>query len=321
MIKALKYAAAAVIILIAALIALGWASDIPHAELAEKYATDASDFVDLPSGATAHYRLQGNDEGPKLILLHGSNASLHTWEGWVNELEADYFIATVDLPGHGLTGAVPSHDYTYTGMVSFVREFAAAIDFDKFALSGNSMGGGITLAYALAYPEQLDALILVDAAGIPVPPAAADKVDMPLGFKLAGRWYTDWIFENVTPRNVVEEGLRKSVTNQGIVTEAAIDRYWELIRHPGNRSATAMRFAWYRTGRSELPIDTIRLPTLIIWGEDDKLIPVEVATEMHRRIAGSQIRVFPDMGHIPMEEYPKETAATVGPFLSAATSP
>lgn len=314
--KLFKAVGAILLLAIAVLVYAGWASDIPHATLAEKYATGASDFIDLPSGARAHYRLQGNDEGPKILLLHGSNASLHTWEGWVEELEDTYFIATVDLPGHGLTGATPNDDYTYGGMVQFLQEFTTAIGFDRFFLGGNSMGGGISLSYALTFPKQLNGLILVDAAGIDLPPEAQDKVDFPIAFQLAGRWYSDWLFENVTPRSIVRDGLIKSVTNQAVVTEEAIDLYWELARHPGNRRATGKRFVWYREGRTALPVDQINLPTLILWGEDDKLIPVDVAHEMHKRIKGSQLRIFRNMGHIPMEEYPAETAAAAKVFLS-----
>jgi len=313
--KIMKYMGFLIVLALGLLVYVGWASDIPHDKLAEKYAGGASDFIDLPSGARAHYRLQGNDQGPRLLLLHGSNASLHIWEGWVNALEEDYFIATVDLPGHGLTGATPADNYLYDGMVAFLKEFTTEIGFESFALGGNSMGGAVTLKYALTHPEQLTGIILVDAAGIDVPASAAHKVDFPVAFQLAGRWYTDWILENITPRSFIEEGLNKSVTNKAIVTPEAIDLYWELVRHPGNRRATGLRFAWYREGRSALPIEKITLPTLIIWGEDDKLIPVEVAHEMHKRIDGSQMQLFKDMGHIPMEEYPLETSAAAKAFL------
>jgi len=315
-IKTLKIIGVLFIAALAGLVYVGWASDIPHDTLAEKYATGASDFIDLPSGARAHYRIQGNDAGPKVLLLHGSNASLHTWEGWIEALEDNYFIVTVDLPGHGLTGATPADDYTYTGMVNFLKEFTDAIAFERFTLGGNSMGGGITLQYALTYPEQLEALVLVDAAGIDVPASAAHKVDFPLAFQLAGRWYTDWIFTNITPRSIVAEGLKKSLTNQDIADDKIIDLYWELARHPGNRRATSKRFAWYRESKQSLAIDSIEKPTLIIWGEDDKLIPVEVGHEMHHRIKGSQLEVFKNMGHIPMEEAPAETVVTVQDFLA-----
>lgn len=318
MVKWLKYVAGVVLLITALLIYKGWASDIPHDELAAKYATGASDFVELPSGARAHYRMQGNRSGQPILLLHGSNASLHTWEPWVTELSDQFFLVTVDLPGHGLTGPVPSDDYTYEGMVSFVREFVEATDLQEFALGGNSMGGGVTLAYAKTYPEDLTHMILVDAAGTRLPASATDKVDYPLAFDLAGRWYTDWIIENVTPRSLAAEGLRKSVSVTSIITEDMIDRYWELVRHPGNRRATGLRFAWYRTGGSRnLQVDDIETPALVIWGDEDKLIPLEAGVALNKRLPNSQIMIFERAGHLPMEEVAQESAAAVRRFLTA----
>ncbi|WP_262695449.1 alpha/beta fold hydrolase [Kordiimonas aquimaris] len=318
MLKWLKYVGGIALLLLALLIYKNWASDIPHHVLAQKYATGASDFITLPSGATAHYRIQGNPEGEPLVLLHGSNSSLHTWEPWVNNLKDTFFIVTVDLPGHGLTGPIESEDYTYNSMILFIKEFMQSIEINKFSLGGNSMGGGIALAYALQYPGDVTSLVLVDAAGVKVPLEAAKKVDRPIAFELAGRWYSDWIIENITPRSLASEGLKKSVSVKEIITEDMVDRYWELVRHPGNRHATGLRFAWYRNNASHsLAVENITQPTLILWGEDDSLIPVESGIKMDRLIPNSKLLTFKNVGHLPMEEAPEETANAVRAFLNA----
>lgn len=318
MLKWLKYVAGVFLLIFALLLYRSWTPDISHDILAAKYATGASDFIELPSGARAHYRMQGNRAGHTLVLLHGSNSSLHTWEPWVADLAEEFLVVTVDLPGHGLTGTAPGDDYTYQGMAAFVKEFTDVLGISSFALGGNSMGGGVSLAYALQYPADLTHLVLVDAAGTRAPESAAGKTDYPLAFKLAGRWYTDWIFENITPRSIVSEGLMKSVSVKNIVTEEVVDRYWELARHPGNRKATGIRFAWYRQqGNQDLPVDDIQIPALIIWGDEDGLIPVESGRAMHERMPNSSLRVFEGVGHLPMEEVAAETAATVSAFLSA----
>lgn len=317
MIKWLKYIAGALVMLIAYAVYWGWASDIPHETLAAKYATGTSKFADLPSGARAHYRMQGNKDGKTIVLLHGSNSSLHTWEPWVALLSDDHFIITVDLPGHGLTGETPADDYTYQGMTFFMKEVTETLELKDFILGGNSMGGGITLSYTLTYPEDVSGLILVDASGTRMTSAASEKVDYPLAFDLAGRWYTDWIFENITPRSLASEGLMQSVSVKSVVTEEAIDRYWELVRRPGNRRATSLRFAWYRSqeGRN-LPVENINQPALILWGDEDKLIPVEVGRTMHTRMPNSSLKIFNGVGHLPMEEIPVETATAVTKFLA-----
>lgn len=319
--KWIRYGVGALVLALGVVIYRAWTPDIPHDVLAEKYATGASDFIDLPSGARAHIRTRGNFEGKTVILLHGSNASLHTWEPWVDALEADYFIVTADLPGHGLTGPIPSEDYTYNGMVAFVDELVETLNLESFILGGNSMGGGVTLAYALKYPDKPDGLILVDAAGIPTPENTRIKTSRPLAFELAGHWYSDWVLENITPRSIVEEGLKKCFSDNSNVTEAKITQYWELARHPGNREATGKRFAWYRDGRSSLDITPIKLPTLILWGEDDSLIPVETGTTMHEMIEGSELIIYPDVGHLPMEEIPAISANAVRAFLNQFNAP
>jgi pimeloyl-ACP methyl ester carboxylesterase len=317
MLKWFKYFGSLVLLAVAVLVYWGWASDIPHEELAEKYATGASDFITLPSGAQAHYRVQGNANGPRIILLHGSNSSLHTWEPWIKDLEDDYLVITADLPGHGLTGPVPSDDYSYTGMVSFVKELTQALEINNFILGGNSMGGGITLKYALTHPDDITGLILVDASGTRLPSDTTKKVDRPLAFRLAGRWYSDWLFKNFTPRSLASEGLNKSVSVKSVVTEEAIDRYWELVRHPGNRRATGLRFANYRkSGNTDLPVENITAPALIIWGAEDRLIPVETGRALNNRMPNSDLKIYYGVGHLPMEEIASETAAAVRDFLS-----
>ncbi len=311
-----KYILGAIAVVIALTLFKYWTPDIPHETLAAKYATGASDFIDLPSGARAHYRIQGNDEGPTLLLLHGSNASLHTWEGWVDVLEDDYLVVSVDLPGHGLTGSTPSNDYTYSDMASFIHEFTTALNFREFYVAGNSMGGAVSMQYTLTYPKEVLGLILVDSAGINTPKNVKQKVDHPLAFRLAGNWYSSWIVQHITPWEIAAEGLSKSMADTTYLNDALIDRYWELALHPGNRYATNKRFAWYRNNRQELAAENLIVPTLIIWGEEDVVIPLEVGKTLNSRIADSKLITFKGLGHIPMEENPKKTVKAVQEFLS-----
>src|SRR6185503_9403206 len=97
--------------------------EVPRETLMRKYGAAPSQFLELPGGATAHYRDQGNASGPVLVLLHGSNASLHTWEPWVKILGDEFRIVTVDLPGHGLTIAKNDESFTAESMAKFVDEF------------------------------------------------------------------------------------------------------------------------------------------------------------------------------------------------------
>jgi pimeloyl-ACP methyl ester carboxylesterase len=306
----------ALIVILAVLLYVVWTPDIAHDTLAAKYAGGASRFVTLPSGARAHYRIQGDADGVTLVLLHGSNSSLHAWEPWVAELGDAHRIVTVDLPGHGLTGATPAADYTFEGMARFVEEFTRKLGLSRFILGGNSMGGAVTLSYALDHPDELSGIVLVSAGGTQVPAEVARKVDMPLAFRLAGHWYTDWLLTSVTPRAVVADSLEHSIVKQSIIDDAMIDRYWELNRYPGNRRAMTARFAWYWNERVDLPVERIAAPALILWGTDDRLVPVEAGRLMRDRIPKSELVEFPGVGHVAMEEVPAESAAAVRAFIA-----
>ena len=289
-------------------------------ELVPKYALAPSQFVELASGAFAHVRDQGNPEGPVFVLIHGSNASLHTWEPWVAQLRDKYRIVTMDMPGHGLTGAVPGDDYSRSGMVTFTHDVLGKLGLSHYAIGGNSMGGGVAAQYAEDYPDEITALILVDAAGLPRQANPDEKV--PLAFRLARMPIINHIMLYVSPRQMFAEGVRKVFVDQSRVTEAMIDRYYDLNLYEGNRYATMLRF--------QLPFDDdklvarlgeIKVPTLILWGDKDGLIPVANAQEFGRRIAGSKVVIYPDVGHIPMEEVAEKSAADVDDFLSAALVP
>lgn len=288
-------------------------------ELLPKYGAVPSQFIELASGATAHVRDQGNAEGPVLVLVHGSNASLHTWEPWVALLGAKYRIITMDMPGHGLTGAVPGDDYSRSGMVTFTHDVVTKLGITHYAIGGNSMGGGISAQYAEDYPQEVTALILVDASGLPRVNDPNAKV--PLGFRIARLPVINKLFQYVAPRGLYAEGVRKVFVDQSKVTEEMIERYYDLNLYDGNRRATGIRFALPNDDASVADrLGEIRVPTLILWGEKDGLIPVANAYEFEKRIQGAKTVVYPNVGHIPMEEVAEASAADVDAFLSAALS-
>lgn len=317
MVKRLLAGTATLILLALAVIVISVVQfDVPREQLVGKYATGASQFVTLPGGASAHVRDEGNPQGPALVLVHGSNASLHTWEPWVAALGDTYRIISMDLPGHGLTGRVPGDDYTREGMASFLHELVTTLGVERFALAGNSMGGGVAALYTLEHPERVSALILVDSAGIPV---ERNEEDVPLAFRLAQMPVVNELMGFILPRSVVEQGVRKVFVDQSKVTDEMVSRYFDLTLHEGNRDATRMRFASY-AGRDEeafaARLDGIETPTLILWGDKDGLIPVSAAHEFKKRIPQAELVISQNVGHVPMEEVPEESAASVRRFLA-----
>jgi pimeloyl-ACP methyl ester carboxylesterase len=313
MLRIVKYTLALLTVALIALFAWGYAPDTDAAAMKAKYSSASSQFIDVGGGLTMHVRDEGNRAGPVLVLLHGSNASLHTWEPWVARLGAKYRIISLDQIGHGLTGPNPAGKYDGDAFVAALDALMVKLGVNRFALAGNSMGGYVAWEYALEHGDKLTHLVLVDAGGPPDDPGKK----LPIGFKIARTPGLNKIALVITPRSLFEKSLHQSVSNQAIVTPAAIDRYWELNRYPGNRAATGQRFAAYGSRNSNVGrLGEIKVPTLIMWGADDKLIPASGADWFAARIPGSVRIIYPGIGHLPMEEAPDRSAADLDAFLS-----
>jgi len=308
----------ALLALLVAGFALGYAPDTDPAAMKAKYASATSRFVDVGGGLTMHMRDEGKRDGPVLVLLHGSNASLHTWQPWVARLGSKYRIISVDQIGHGLTGPNPTGQYDADAFVGTLDALLVKLGVSHFALAGNSMGGFVAWEYALAHPDKVTRLVLIDAAG---PPEDPNK-KLPIGFTIARTPGLNRLGEVITPRSLFEQSLRQTAFNQAIITPAVVDRYWELNRYPGNRHATMQRFAAYAgRARDTTRIGTITAPTLILWGAEDKLIPVSGAAWFAAHIPGARAIVYPAIGHLPMEEAADRSAADADAFLSLPISP
>lgn len=305
------WSAALLLVLIVGAIAWFWTPDRSAEAMHAQYGGETSRFVELANGQTVHLRDSGPRDAPVLLLLHGSNASLHTWEPWAQALSDEYRIIRFDQPGHGLTGPHVEGRYAAADFVDTVDRVADALDLDRFVLGGNSMGGGIALRYAIAHGERLDGLLLVDASGMPE--ARPDRT--PIGFRLARMPVISDLMAKITPRSMIESSLRQSVTNQAIVDEAMIDRYYDLLLYPGNRAATIERFRTPRAPVSAQAAAAIAVPTLILWGADDALIPLRAGRWFDEHIPDSALIVYENIGHIPMEEAPERTAADVRRWL------
>lgn len=288
--------------------------DIPADQLRAKYANAESEFVEVMPGFTVHLRDEGAPLAPAIILLHGSNASLHTWEAWAEQIKGDYRVISYDHPGHGLTGPHPRDCYTAACFAEVVEAIARNRGLDRFVLAGNSMGGWIAWNYALAHPERLKGLVLIDASGAPLPPGI--EPTPPIGFRLALTPGVNRLMREITPRSMIEKSLRQTVSVEASVTPTVVDRYWELLHYPGNRRATAIRFASARNTATPDQLARISVPTLILWGKEDRLVPVEAAAVFDRHIPNSRAIVYDGIGHLPMEEAPYRSVADLTAFMN-----
>jgi len=303
----------ALAMLLGGVIAYHWAPDRPVSALVARWAPPPSQFVAI-DGLQVHLRDEGpRDDPTPIVLLHGTSASLHTWDGWVAALLPRHRVVRLDLPGFGLTGPAPDDDYSMGRYVEFIASALDTLGIEQCVIAGNSFGGWISWETALAHPDRIKGLVLVDAAGYPL-----QSESVPIGFRLANVPVLNRVMESVLPRGIVESSLRNTYGDPSRVTPELVDRYYELTLREGNRRALAQRFAAGRGTTEPGRIRSLRLPTLILWGDRDRLIPPSYAERFHRDIAGSELVMFPGLGHVPQEEDPAATVAAVLAFLDRA---
>lgn len=299
-----------ILLMLAALgFAVSKAPDRSLESLVPRWAPPPSDFLDL-DGQLVHYRDQGPAGDPvPIVLIHGTSASLHTWEGWAAELSATHRVVSFDLPGFGLTGPNADGNYRDERYVAFVRALLVRLKVSRAVVVGNSLGGEIAWQLALADPARVAGLVLVDAAGYDFVPES-----LPIGFRIARipllregmRW--------VLPRRAIEESVINVYGDPSHVSAALVDRYYELTLREGNRVALMQRMDQLAPGPVER-LGEIKVPTLILWGGKDRLIPPRWGEAFNQAIPGSRLVVFPRLGHVPQEEDPAATLAALRDWL------
>ena len=323
-----------VLALLALLIIAGlwlFESDFNPAEVDARYTNSESRFFTDSEGARIHYRDQGNPAGEPIVLVHGSNASLHTWEPWLGYIGSHYRVITLDLPAHGLTGAVPNGKYDSAAQLVTVNRLVTHLQVPEFIIGGNSMGGGVSWRYALAYPQQVSAMVLVDASGLPgwreentTKASAAQNNDEqpankgPLVFRLLQKSWFRSIAGYLDTRFLTGQGLRAAFYDESKVTEDMIDLYYNMSMRAGTREATLARFTRLGsrdTTLTDASLASLTMPALVLWGETDTLIPASTGERFASVLPNAQLIVYPNVGHLPMEEIPKQSATDLLDFL------
>jgi pimeloyl-ACP methyl ester carboxylesterase len=291
----------------------GYSPDLPADVLIQRYGQPPSTFVDV-GGTRAHIRDEGKPDAMPLLLIHGSLGSLHMWEGWVDALKDRYRLISVDLPGHGLTGAWPRGDYSIEAYTDFIEVLADTLHLDRFAIAGHSMGGAVAWSFAATRPERISHLILVDSAGYP------RDGEPPLPIRLARTRGVGDIGIYFKPERLVRRSLEEIYSDPAMVTPERLKRFAELQRFPGNRQATLQR-ARSQEPLDPTPIKRLDVPTLVIWGAQDRWVPISDAFRFQSDIKGARLAIFEKSGHDPMEEDPQGTAAAVAEFLPTEPPP
>ncbi len=289
--------------------------DIPIEQLKSKYAPAPSSFIAV-DGMDVHFRDEGNmTDSIPLVFIHGTGSSLHTFDGWADTLKKDYRIVRMDLPGYGLTGQFPDRNYSIDNYVEFLKNFLSSLEIKKCRLAGNSLGGNIAWNFTLQHPEMVDKLILIDAAGYPM-----TSKSIPIAFEIAQIPFLNNLFTFISPRFIVEASVKNVYADKTKVTDELVDRYFELSLRKGNRQAFIDRLAMPRYKNTYVDIKHIEQPTLVLWGEEDLLIPVEKAYQFHKDLPNDTLVIIKGAGHIPMEESPNKSLKPLISFINSYES-
>jgi pimeloyl-ACP methyl ester carboxylesterase len=307
--KALLLLLAGLLFFVLAGLVAVWAPDAPLATLTPRWAQAPSQFM-VAGNLQVHLR----DEGPRddpvpIVLLHGTSDSLHTWDGWAEALRGQRRVIRFDLPGFGLTGPRPDADYSIDAYVRFVLAVLDQLGVQHCVLAGNSLGGQIAWQTAYAQPDRVRQLVLVDAAGYPMAPQ-----QLPPGFRLARIWPANVLMEWFLPRGLIQASVRNVFGDPSRVTPDLVDRYYDMTLRAGNRQALVQRLASLDVDQSSR-IRTLRLPTLVVWGALDRLIPPRFGQQFAHDIPGSRLVVLAGLGHVPQQEDAARSVAEVQQFL------
>ncbi|MCX7549443.1 alpha/beta fold hydrolase [Xanthomarina sp. F2636L] len=311
LIKGLKILSLIIILAIIGVFTFFGYRDIHLNILKEKYTNSASSFLSI-NGMEVHFRDEGvQTDSIPIILIHGTGSSLHTFDVWTNTLKKSKRVVRMDLPAYGLTGPFPDGNYSMTDYTAFLKSFLTALDIKQCVLAGNSLGGQIAWNFTLEQSNMVEKLILIDAAGYPM-----NSKSVPIAFKLAKTPVLKNLFTYITPRFLVKTSVENVYFDTSKVTDSLVDRYFDLTLRKGNRQAFIDRFNMSGNINAFNNIKSIQQPTLILWGANDLLIPIENAYKFHEDLPNDNLVILNNTGHVPMEESPLESLAPILQFLN-----
>ena len=310
LIKSLKILFSFIIILTIGAFILFFHRDISLDKLKLKYANIQSSFISVKN-IDIHYRDEGNQtDSIPIILIHGTGASLHTFDDWTNKLKYSKRVIRLDLPAYGLTGPFVDRDYSILNYISFLKEFLETLDIKQCIIAGNSLGGEIAWNFALEKPDIVKKLILINSGGFP-----SFSKSVPIAFRLAQTPVINKVVRFITPFFIVKSSVENVYFDKSKVTDSLVERYFDLCLREGNRQAFIDRLGIGKRN-NYINISNIKQPTLILWGADDLLIPVENAYKFQNSLPNNKLVILENSGHVPMEENPFESIKHVIEFLN-----
>lgn len=296
----------ALLLTLAAALASVVTFDIDPAALEARYASAPSRFVTM-DGVRFHIRDRG--QGPAIVLIHGQSANLFGWEAWSQALSADHRVISLDLPGHGLTGPDPQQRYNWEGMAKLVDGLMVELGIERFVLAGNSLGGAVSLAYALDHGDKLAGLVLLDAIGSP-----RDEPKPPI-FAAYATPIVGQAITVMTPKWLIRQSLESTYGAPEQVSNADVDLFSDMMLRAGNREAGRQIVSYEPTGEIIKRIGDIDMPALVLWGGRDSWTLPKYADWFAGNLPDARLAIFDELGHMPMAEDPQGTLVPMLAFL------
>jgi pimeloyl-ACP methyl ester carboxylesterase len=308
--RLLKLGLALIVVGVVALIAFWFArpADVSFDEVrASVPNSDYSHFADI-DGVRIHYQEKGT--GTPLVLIHGYTSLTYTWKDVFEPLSKSYRVIAVDLKGFGFSGK-PDGDYTRRAQAVLVAHLLDHLHIEKAWLCGNSMGGEVALNVALANPQHVAGLILIDSAGVEVP-GRGTLAPAYLSIPVVGRLL---IALSLTSDKLVRQGLEKSFYDRSKVTPDRVASYYRPLKTRGGQLAALRARAQWLQFPVEANLDKINVPTLILWGSQDQLIPLAAGRKLNSLIKDSSLVIFDNCGHLPQEEMPARVIEEITQYI------
>lgn len=263
--------------------------------------------IEQIAGRPIHWVEAGR--GPVIVMVHGSQAWSYTWRYQIEPFaDAGFRVIAVDLPGNGYSDVTTKYDDAIRGLSSFLVDFLDALDIPLASFVANSAGGLPVLDFAIRRRNRVSGLVLASTCGVPhKEPPLWRLARLPVLGELIGRCITDKLVRNM---------LRTMVHDRERVSDEMVTAYFEPLRRSGAWKANLELERNWQPAWVEHHIHKISVPVLIVWGQDDRIHPVEMAKVFARRIPDSHLEIFPNCGHLIQEERPSEFNALTLRFIT-----
>jgi pimeloyl-ACP methyl ester carboxylesterase len=252
-------------------------------------------------------------KGNPIVLVHGIPTSSFLWRNMIEELSTHGRVIALDLPGFGFSDPPQNGDYSISNYARVLARFLQALSIEQATLVCHDLGGPITLTYALRHPDKLERLIILDTF------LHRDIPPWPLTMKMAKIRPIGEIFMWLGGESIARAGLQGGVMDKSRISEGVVKRYYMPDGNPDklNRSMLGMLRIDYRKDLEfiEKNLKTIKKPTLILWGENDKFLPLYLGERIQKDIKGSKMEKIPNCGHFVQEDQPGRARKAISEFL------